>query len=107
MSDLIGASHTSQQRPRTPCQVRRRCRIRCCGHLAGLDLGLPLESYSIFEIAFISMATTSFGNFAYDSASQDCCPSVIIHFRKSLMTSALVVSVNFAGISSHVKLAIG
>src|SRR5579872_5242013 len=68
---------------------------------------LQTESYSILEIAFISLATTSFGNFAYERASQDCCPSVIIHFRKSLTTSRFAVSVHFAGIRSQVKLEIG
>src|ERR1019366_4627368 len=75
---------------------------------ADSDLAIRnVKRYWICAIAFISLATISFGSLAYDSASQDCCPSVIIHFRKSFTTSRLAVSVNFAGINSHVKLAIG
>src|SRR5712675_3056313 len=65
------------------------------------------QCYWICAIAFISLATTSLGSFAYDRASQEFCPSVTIHFRKSFTTSRFAVSVNFAGISSQVKLAIG
>src|SRR5712691_751682 len=106
MGYLIGPSHTAQQRPRIPCEIRGRCCIRCCCHLSGLALDRR-QYYWICAIAFISLATTSFGSFAYDSASQDCWPSVIIHFRKSFTTSRFAPSVNFAGISSQVKLAIG
>ena len=63
MRDLIGASHTAQQRPRIPSEIRGRCCIWCSGHLSGFELGYP-KSYWIFAIAFISLATTSFGSFA-------------------------------------------
>src|SRR2546425_11558554 len=58
-------------------------------------------------MAFNSLSTTSFGNFAYERFSAEPWPSVIAQLRNFFSASRFPASLNFSGISSQVKLEIG
>src|SRR5213078_65619 len=96
MRDLIATLES----PREGTDAPRRARIR--GDSRG-----KRHRYSISGIAFCSIATTSLGSLAYESASTMFCPSLSIHCRNSLSTFFFAWSWIFDGMSNHVKLEMG
>src|ERR1035438_7095067 len=61
----------------------------------------------ICAICLISLATTSLGSGAYQSAPANFCPSASIHPRNALMVVAFFASWISLGTSSHVKVEMG
>src|SRR5258706_9338693 len=66
-----------------------------------------LLCYSIFVIAFFSMATTSFGSFAKANASTIFWPSASIQCRNSVIAFFFIGSAILVGTSNQVKLEMG